>query len=151
MRNILIKTAVAGFLCLGLASCTDELNISSIDPQSSPSYDADGLLAKQYATLGLTGQSGPAGKGDMSQDEGESGFYRVIFNLQELCTDEVIWAWQTDTDIPALTNIAWNSSSVRANWAYQRLAYDITLHNLFISEQTGKMSDDVIAEVRFLR
>ena len=151
MRNILIKTAVAGFLCLGLASCADDLNISSIDPQSSPSYDADGLLAKQYATLGLTGQAGPAGKGDMSQDEGESGFYRVIFNLQELCTDEVIWAWQTDTDIPSLTNIAWNSSSVRANWAYQRLAYDITLHNQFISEQTGKMSDDVIAEVRFLR
>ena len=115
MRNILIKTAVAGFLCLGLASCADELNISSIDPQSSPSYDADGLLAKQYATLGLTGQAGPAGKADMSADEGESGFYRVIFNLQELCTDEVIWAWQTDTDIPALTNIAWNSSSVRAN------------------------------------
>lgn len=151
MRNILIKTAVAGFLCLGLASCADDLNISSIDPQSSPSYDADGLLAKQYATLGLTGQKGPAGNGDMSQDEGESGFYRVIFNLQELCTDEVIWAWQTDTDIPAITNIAWNSSSVRVNWAYQRLAYDITLHNQFISEQTGKMSDDVIAEVRFLR
>ena len=151
MRHILLKTAVAGFLCLGLASCADDLNISSIDPQSSPTYDAAGLLAKQYATLGLTGQAGPAGKGDMSQDEGESGFYRVIFNLQELCTDEIIWAWQTDTDIPAITNIAWNSSSVRANWAYQRLAYDITLHNQFISEQTGKMSDDVIAEVRFLR
>ena len=69
MRNILIKTAVAGFLCLGLASCADDLNISSIDPQSSPSYDDRGLLAKQYATLGLTGQAGPAGKGDMSQDE----------------------------------------------------------------------------------
>ena len=151
MRNIFLKTAVAGFLCLGLGSCADDLNISSIDPQSSPSYDADGLLAKQYATLGLTGQTGPSGNGDMSQDEGESGFYRVMFNLEELCTDECIWAWQTDTDIPAITNIAWNSSSVRCNWAYQRLAYDITLHNQFISEQTGKMDDDIIAEVRFLR
>lgn len=151
MKHILLKTAVAGFLSLGLASCGDDLNLRSIDPQSSSSYEANGLLAKQYATLGLTGQTGPSGKGDMSQDEGESGFYRVIFNLQELCTDECIWAWQTDTDIPAITNIAWNSSSVRANWAYQRLAYDITLHNQFISEQTGKMSDDVIAEVRFLR
>ncbi len=151
MRHILLKTAVAGLLCLGFTSCADELNLSSIDPQSSSSYDADGLLAKQYATLGLTGQSGPSGKADMSQDEGESGFYRVIFNLQELCTDECIWAWQTDTDIPAITNIAWNSSSVRANWAYQRLAFDVTLHNQFISEQTGKMGDDVIAEVRFLR
>lgn len=151
MRNIVLKTAVAGFLCLGFSSCADDLNISSIDPQTSTSYDADGLLAKQYATLGLTGQSGPAGKADISGDEGENGFYRTIFNLEELCTDEVIWAWQSDTDIPALTNIAWNSSSTRCNWAYQRLAYNITLYNHFIMEQTGKMSDDVIAEVRFLR
>ena len=39
------------------------------------------LLAKQYASLGLTGQKGPDGNGDMSGDEGESGFYRTVFNL----------------------------------------------------------------------
>ena len=151
MKHIIIKTATLGLLALGIASCTDDLKISSIDPQSSPTYDATELLAKQYATLGLTGQKGPAGNADISGDEGESGFFRTIFNLQELCTDECVWAWQTDTDIPAITNIAWNSSSIRCNWAYQRLAYNITLYNQFISEQTGKMDDDVIAEVRFLR
>lgn len=151
MNKIFIKTAMLGLLTLGLGSCADDLNISSIDPQSSPSYDANSLLAKQYATLGLTGQKGPAGSGDLSMDEGESGFYRVVFNLEELPTDECIWAWQTDQDIPAITNIAWNSSSVRCNWAYQRLSYDITLYNQFITEQSGKLSDDVIAEVRFLR
>ena len=46
-------------------------------------------LAKQYATLGLTGQKGPAGSADLSCDEGESGFIRTIFNLQELMTDEI--------------------------------------------------------------
>lgn len=151
MNKIFIKTAMLGLLTLGLGSCADDLNISSIDPQSSPSYDANSLLAKQYATLGLTGQKGPAGSGDLSMDEGESGFYRVVFNLEELPTDECIWAWQTDQDIPAITNIAWNSNSVRCNWAYQRLSYDITLYNQFITEQSGKLSDDVIAEVRFLR
>lgn len=151
MKHIIFKTAALGLLALGMASCTDDLNISSVDPQSSPTYDATELLAKQYATLGLTGQKGPAGNADISGDEGESGFYRTVFNLQEFCTDECIWAWQTDTDIPAITNIAWSSSSTRCNWAYQRLSYDITLYNQFISEQTGKMDDDVIAEVRFLR
>ncbi|MCH4147916.1 MAG: starch-binding outer membrane lipoprotein SusD [Prevotella sp.] len=151
MKKIIIKTAVIGLLVAGMTSCTDDLNISSIDPKSSSTYDATELLAKQYATLGLTGQTGPAGNADISGDEGESGFYRTVFNLETLCTDECIWAWQTDTDIPALTTIAWSSSSVRVNWAYQRLAYDVTLYNQFISEQTGKMSDDVIAEVRFLR
>ena len=79
MKNIFIKTAVVGLLALGMSSCSDDLNISSIDPHSSPSYDLNELLAKQYATLGLTGQKGGAGKPDLSMDEGESALlpYRV--------------------------------------------------------------------------
>ena len=154
MKSIFLKTAVAGILVLGMASCADDLNISSIDPNSSTDFNEIELLAKQYATLGVTGQAGPAGKADISGDEGESGFYRTVFNLQELCSDECIWAWQNDTDIPAITNIAWNSSSIRANWAYQRLAYDITLFNDFLT-QLGDRTDgefpNYLAEVRFLR
>ena len=54
MKNIFIKTAVVGLLALGMSSCSDDLNISSIDPHSSPSYDLNELLAKQYATLRKT-------------------------------------------------------------------------------------------------
>lgn len=86
MNNNIIKSAAAALLLLGLAACSDELNISSIDPHSSQSYDDMQLLAKQYATLGLTGQQGPDGKGDMSGDEGESSFFRTTFNLEELCS-----------------------------------------------------------------
>lgn len=71
MKKIFITTAMASMLCMGFVSCADELNIKSIDPQSSPTYTAEGLLAKQYATLGLTGQKGPAGSADLSGDEGE--------------------------------------------------------------------------------
>ena len=119
---------IAALLMGGVAtSCINDLNISSIDPQSSSSYGDMELLAKIYSTLGLTGQKGPAGSGDISSDEGESGFYRTTFNLQELCTDECLWAWQTDPDIPQITNIDWTASSVRVQWAFQRLAFDVTL------------------------
>ena len=150
-KNIIFKTAAFALLATGISSCTDDLNISSIDPQSDSGYEVTELLAKQYATLGLTGQDGGSGDGDISGDEGETGFYRTFFNLQELCSDECIWAWQTDDDIPAITNIAWTSSSTRVNWCYQRLGYDITLYNQFISEQSGLIDDYIIAEVRFLR
>lgn len=33
MKHIIFKTAALGLLALGMASCTDDLNISSIDPQ----------------------------------------------------------------------------------------------------------------------
>ena len=154
MKHIFMNMAVVGLFSLGLASCSDELNISSIDPQSKTTYDDMELLAKQYATLGLTGQAGPAGKPDISADEGETGFYRTTFNLQELCSDECIWAWQNDNDIPALTNISWTAASDRVNWAYQRLAYDITLFNQYLSETETREGDDYKkyrAEVRFLR
>ena len=151
MKKIFITTAMASMLCMGFVSCADELNIKSIDPQSSPTYTAEGLLAKQYATLGLTGQKGAAGSADLSGDEGESGFIRTVFNLQELMTDEILWAWQDNEGIAAITHMNWDKSNARVNWAYQRLIFDITLYNQFISEQTGKMSEDKIAEVRFLR
>lgn len=152
MKHIALKSIIAAALVLGMTSCADELNISSIDPQSSVSAEDMNLLAKCYATLGLTGQQGPAGNGDLSDDEGESGFYRTTFNCQELSTDECIWAWQTDTDIPQLTNMTWNSSSTRTQWVYTRLTYDITLYNNYL-QTTADDADHAYyrAEVRFLR
>lgn len=156
MKHIFLKTALATMLMGGVAtSCINDLDISSIDPQSSSTYGDMELLAKVYGTLGLTGQKGPAGSSDISSDEGESGFYRTTFNLQELCTDECVWAWQTDSDIPQITNIAWTSASPRVQWAFQRLAFDVTLCNFYLSNTEDKAEDATYkqyrAEVRFLR
>lgn len=148
MRKLLLKSAVVATVLAGMTSCADELNISSIDPKSSASADEFLLMAKCYSTLGLTGQEGPAGNGDLSLDEGESGFYRTTFNCQELATDEVIWAWQTDDGIPAFTSMAWDASTTRVNWCYTRLGYDITLFNEYLATATN---DDYKNEVRFLR
>lgn len=152
MKNIFVKTIAAAVLTLGMTGCVNDLDISSIDPQASPNPDAMGLLAKCYGVLGLTGQRGGTGNGDLSLDEGESGFYRTTFNLQELPTDECMWAWQTDNDIPQITMIGWNSSSVRVQWAYTRLTYDITLFNSYLSQVADNDENrQYRAEVRFLR
>ena len=151
MKKIFIKTAMASMLCMGFVSCADELNIKSVDPLNHQTYTVEGLLAKQYATLGLTGQKGPAGIADLSCDEGESGFIRTVFNLQELMTDETLWAYQENDGIAQITTMDWDKNNPRVNWAYQRLSFDINQYNFFISEQTGILSEDKIAEVRFLR
>lgn len=151
MKHILLKAAAVAMLALGVTSCSDELDISSIDPKSSPSYDMMQLLAKQYATLGVTGQIGPSGDPDLSEDEGEKGFYRTVFNLEDMPSDECLWAWQNDEDVPAITNLAWTANSTRARWAYMRMAYDITLYNQFLTEESGNAGPQLSAEVRFLR
>ena len=151
MKKIFLKTAMASMLCMGFVSCADELNIKPVDPLNHLTYTAEGLLAKQYATLGLTGQKGPAGLPDISGDEGETGFIRTVFNLQELMTDETLWAYQSNDGIAQITSMDWDKNNPRVNWAYQRLSFDITQYNYFITEQTGSLSEDKIAEVRFLR
>ncbi len=152
MKHIFVKTIALAVGVFFLASCANDLNISSIDPQTSATADDMSLLAKCYAVLGLTGQQGPSGNGDLSDDEGESGFYRTTFNCEELPTDECIWAWQTDTDIPQLTNITWNSSSIRTQWVYTRLTYDITLFNSYLDSVEDNEANSLYrAEVRFLR
>ncbi len=152
MKKIFYKSFALALVAFAFTSCADDLNISSIDPQSSTSADDMNLLAKCYGVLGLTGQTGPTGNGDLSDDEGESGFYRTTFNCEELPTDECIWAWQTDTDIPQLTNITWNSSSIRTQWVYTRLTYDITLFNNYLDlVEDNDANQYYRAEVRFLR
>ena len=152
MKHIVLKSIAAAILTLGMTGCSDELNLRSIDPQSSPSADEMAVLAKCYATLGVTGQKGPAGDGDLSDDEGESGFYRTTFNCQELSTDECLWAWQTDGGIPEFTNMSWNSSTTRVQWVYTRLTYDITLFNSYLQNTADDADHKTMrAEVRFLR
>lgn len=151
MKKIFIKTAMASMLCMGFVSCADELNIKSVDPLNHQTYTVEGLLAKQYATLGLTGQKGPAGLGDISGDEGETGFIRTVFNLEELMTDETLWAYQANEGIAQITSMDWDKDNARVNWAYQRLSFNINQYNFFITEQSGSLSEDKIAEVRFLR
>lgn len=151
MKKIFIKTAMASMLCMGFVSCADELNIKSVDPLNHQTYTVEGLLAKQYATLGLTGQKGPAGLGDISGDEGETGFIRTVFNLEELMTDETLWAYQANDGIAQITSMDWDKDNPRVNWAYQRLSFNINQYNFFITEQSGSLSEDQIAEVRFLR
>ncbi|MDR0962356.1 MAG: starch-binding outer membrane lipoprotein SusD [Mediterranea sp.] len=139
----------------GITSCVNDLNIDSIDPQSSAEFNQEEAFVKNYALLGLTGQKGLSGTPDLDgQDEGESGFYRTMFNCNELSTDECAWAWQDNTDIPAITYINWNSSSIRVQWLYVRLGFNVTLLNFFLDQTAGMTDAETLrqrAETRFLR
>lgn len=151
----LFSAALIAVLSSGVTSCINDLDISPIDPQTGGSFDQQGVFVKGYAMLGVTGQKGIAGSPDLDgQDEGESGFYRTTFNCNELPTDECLWAWQDNQDIPQLTSISWSPSSQRTEWAYVRLGYDITQYNFFLDQTEGKTDAETLrqrAEIRFLR
>lgn len=153
-RNIVPVTlaAVVGF---SATACMNDLDQGIKDPQTNTKLDVTGLLAKVYGSLVLTGQMGGDGNPDMSQfDEGNSAFYRRIFEGNELCSDECIWTWQGDAGIPEMTDISWNSSHGYNELAYYRLMYNVTLCNFYLEETAGSNDPQVLqnrAEVRFMR
>ena len=128
--NFLKKITLAAcalILTMGSTSCIDDLNQGIKDPQTNTVLDPTGLLAKVYASLSITGQVGSDGNPDMSQfDEGNSAFYRRIFEANELCSDECIWTWQGDAGIPEMTNISWDSSHGYNELTYYRMQYNVT-------------------------
>jgi hypothetical protein len=119
------------------------------------------VLAKIYGSMALTGQTGPAGAGDViGIDEGTSDFLRLYWKAQELSTDEAVVAWN-DPGIQDFHNMNWSSNNPMLIGLYGRCMFVITLCNEFLRESTvDKLSSRGInatninvmrAEVRFVR
>jgi len=142
-------------------SCHEDLNQSPIDPDSfteqdvfSNATEAQGALAKLYASLALTGQQGPAGQADIQDiDEGFSQYSRMLFNLNELTTDHAVVGWG-DAGLPDLHGMYWSSSNDFSEAMYYRLAQEVSFCNSFIDNASILTDTEVtsyIAEARFLR
>jgi starch-binding outer membrane protein, SusD/RagB family len=170
MKNKIFKTlGLMMVLSLLMVACTKDLNRTPpYDFSSAQVYkDLTGykqVLAKLYAGLSLTGNSGPDGQGDIRGiDEGFSSYLRQYWQAQELSTDEAVIAWN-DATIKDFHYMTWSSSDVFLRALYYRIYFQITLCNEFIRESTAsKLSERNItgadatevgymrAEARFLR
>jgi starch-binding outer membrane protein, SusD/RagB family len=160
---------VAALLLASLtAACTDV----TVEPKSTvssanifsdtSSYRA--FLAKIYGGLALTGQQGPAGQPDISGiDEGFSQYLRLLWQMEELPTDEVAIAWN-DQGVQELNTQLWASSNQFLVSMYYRIYYQVSLANEFLRQTddaalaargvTGSLATDIKtyrAEARFLR
>ena len=123
-----------------------------------------GLLAKVYAGLATSGQTGPAGNGDVKGlDEGFGQYTRALYNCQVLTTDEAVVAWN-DFGLADMHYMTWNSTNQFPQSMFTRIYYQISLCNEFLRKTsddqlsangiTGANADQARkyrAEVRFLR
>lgn len=136
---------VVAVLLVGLTtSCFDGLNLypkyglnsatvyAPCDTCRNKTDNYTMVLAKIYGGLSLSGNQGPAGQGDISGDEGFSQYLRVLWNLQELPTEEALCAWSGDASIRDLNEADWNSQSSFVNMMYARIFYQVPLCNEFI-------------------
>lgn len=155
-----------------MGSCYNDLNTVPLDPDEITSdvvFSNDSayeqFIAKIYSGLSISGLQGPAGQPDIvGLDEGSQASYlRMLWNLQELPTEEAACAWNDQT-IKDFHSLAWTSSDVFIKGFYYRLYYQITVASEFLRETTDAklnargVSDalkatikEYRAEARFLR
>ncbi|MBP7274407.1 MAG: RagB/SusD family nutrient uptake outer membrane protein [Saprospiraceae bacterium] len=147
--NNILKISLIAFVLFSFNSCLKDLDTEPFYGLNTESVYKDPnnyihVLAKLYAGLSLTGNKGPSDSPDISTstiDEGSSSYLRVLWNLQELPTDEAICGW-SDTGIPEMNFGTWSSETVWIKGMYYRIYYQITLCNEFISQTSdSKMSD----------
>ncbi len=135
------------FMVAGLSSCLDDLNTIPLDKEELVSDVVFGgelgpyqeLLAKIYAGMAISGNSGGDGDPDVAGVDGgsQASFLRGLWNLQQLPTDETHCAWN-DVGIPDLNHISWSASNVFIKGFYYRLYYQINLANALLRETTNE-------------
>lgn len=144
-------------LSINLTSCVNDLDVTPIDPSVTQTFNQNSVFAKVYSSLALTGQEGPAGTPDINTsviDEGTSSFIRLIWNLNELSSDEALCCWLTDPGVVDLNGNKWTSSNAQVKGMYARLYFGVTICNHFLEQTTGITDAETVkqrAEVRFIR
>lgn len=163
-----LKFKNIGLLALGFAasvsftSCTGDLNVEPIDPTlSTPNQvlttkDAyRQLLSNVYGGLAYSGSTG-SNSPLTGVDAGYSQYFRALFTMQELPTDEAINTWNDQT-IRNFHGLCWGSSDVFVFSMFWRLVYQIQEANEVVRQlKAASVLDDdtkaeMIAEAKALR
>jgi len=146
--NLILSSAA---LLVLIAGCTEKLDlVPTNDITADAVYNTPmgykQALGKVYGAFALTGNTGGTGSPDISpqiiNDEGNSDFLRLYFNLQELTTDEAAWTWQNDAGVRGLKEMSWSANNPIVAGVYYRAFYQITLCNDFIRQ----CADDKVSE-----
>lgn len=153
MNRLFKYVSVACACVFGLTACVHNLNTTPIDKNSTTGFNQDALFTKIYSTLALTGQQGAAGSPDIEgADEGASGFYRVMWELNQFPSDEGWWIWN-DPGVGEARTMEWNGDNALVKMLYDRFIIVIKYCNHFLeyADQSQTYGQQQAAEVRFIR
>lgn len=153
-RKYIIMGGVA--LTLGLSACVGDLNVEPENPTTKTELTSQddylGVLARAYGGLVFTG-------GVQVNDGGRAVYTRLLWNLEELPTDETIIGdnWK-DAGIPEVKTATAGPDCAMLYEAFSRFNYQIALCNEFLRVIdkgdkffTAEQIKQFKAEVRTLR
>jgi hypothetical protein len=137
--------ALSAAVLFAAGACTD----TTVEPKSTVteanvfndpnSYIA--FIAKVYGGLAVSGQQGAAGQPDISGiDEGFSQYLRLLWEAQELPTDEAVIGWG-DVGLPEMNTQLWAETNSFVVAMYYRIYFQVGMANEFLRQTTDDKLD----------
>ena len=132
--------AVVG-LSLFLQSCVNDLDVV---PEGETQLSVEEFYAQPgsykqalggvYGNLSLTGTSGAESSNIGGIDAGTSQYGRVLWYLQNLSTDEVIWSYENDPGTREIQRNIWSASNPIIRGMFSRATYQVALVNEYLRQ-----------------
>lgn len=143
MKNMKFKLIVLMGAALSFTSCLSDLDIVPEDPlattadqfyASPTSYKQ--ALAGVYGNLSLTGTFGAGSSNIDGIDAGTSQYGRVLWYMQNLSTDEVIWSYENDPGTREIQRNIWTATNPIFRGMFGRGMFQVALVNEFLRQST---------------
>lgn len=141
---------------MAMTSCVGDLDLEPNDPNTGTPDDstfAESALAMCYSGIAVSGYSGAGSSYVSGLDAGTSAYLRMIFTLNEFCTDECLWIW-SDAGVPDITACTWSANNGLLEGAYYRMLGHIAICNDFLAKTAASDIDgidEMRAQARVLR
>jgi len=135
-------------MTLGMSSCVNDLDVKPIDPRLNTQVDASKLFNKMYAEFVFEGK----GPGESELDLGDAGLsvlYRLLWNANELTTDEAICGW-TDKGIAEFSKNSFTAANESLYGLWWRLNFGVSICNQYLKE-CADYDKTMTAEAHFMR
>ena len=135
-------------MTLGMSSCVNDLNVEPIDPRLNTQVNADKLFNKMYAEFVFEGK----GPGESELDLGDPGLsvlYRLLWNANELTTDEAICGW-TDHGTGEFSKNSFTAANESLYGLWWRLNFGVSICNQYLKE-CADYDKTMTAEAHFMR
>ncbi len=135
-------------MTLGMSSCVNDLDVKPIDPRLNTQADASKLFNKMYAEFVFEGK----GPGESELDFGDAGLsvlYRLLWNANELTTDEAICGW-TDKGVAEFSKNSFTAANESLYGLWWRLNFGVSICNQYLKE-CADYDKTMTAEAHFMR
>ncbi len=139
MKRYIKNTIWGGMLILSVTSCSEDLlNLSpkndiTADQVYSSEQGYREAFLKIYGSLSMTSGGGEGASDLAGIDAGQSDFFRLYWNIQQLTSDETLCGWN-DPGVPDMVYGMPDADNIMVKGLYTRCIYTITVANEFLRE-----------------